>query len=167
MSSASELSNLLDTAFCKIFINHLNGRPLCDNALIESIILSTSSFARDYSSISINDGSNILRIDIGNDRDLDARQLVRRITKLERAVRELQNRVYDLEDDATPNQREVTVYTCALPTAFDGTFVGKGKTAAEARANAVNACHKGGGFPCSDDRVKSCETSVELETLRR
>lgn len=129
------------------------------------LVLSTTAFAKDYNFISLNDGKNILRIDIGNERDADSRQMARRITRLERAVRELQNRVYELEDDSAPARREITVYTCTLPTSFDGTFIGKGKTAAEARAIAVNKCEKGGGFPCSDNHIKSCETSVEIENL--
>lgn len=134
---------------------------------ILALVLSTAAVARDYGTISLNDGKNIFRIDIGNDRDVETRQLVKRIVRLERAVRELQNRVYDLEDDAAPSRREVTIFTCTLPTSFDGTFIGKGKTAAEARANAVNKCEMGGGFPCNDSRIKSCETSTEIEILNR
>ena len=50
-----------------------------------------------------------------------------------------------------------------MPTSFQGTFIGKAKTAAEARAIAVNECKRGGGFPCTADRVASCETNIEIE----
>lgn len=132
---------------------------------ISALVLSTATFARDYGTISLNDGKNILRIDIGNEREADSRQLVQRITRLERAVRELQNRVYDLEDETTPTHREIKVFTCTLPTSFDGTFIGKGKTEAEARANASNNCKKGGAAFCSDRSIKSCETTIEIENL--
>ncbi len=132
---------------------------------ILSLVLSTTTFARDYGTINLSDGKNILRIDIGNEREFDTRQLVQRITRLERAVRELQNRVYDLEDEATPARREVKVFTCTLPTSFDGTFIGKGKTEAEARANASNACKRGGASFCSERDIKTCETNMEIETL--
>lgn len=124
-----------------------------------------SAFARNLDlsgSISLRDGGQVVRINIGKEERQDNRSMSRRINRLERAVRALQNRVYDLEDDVGPVQTEVTIYTCTLPTSFDGTFIGKGKTEAEARANAVNACEAGGGFPCRDRRVKTCETNLEF-----
>jgi hypothetical protein len=130
---------------------------------ILALVLSTTTFAKDYGSISLRDGGNILRIDIGSEQEANSRQLAQRVTRLERAVRELQNRVYDLEDDNTASRRETKVFTCTLPTSFDGTFIGKGKTEGEARANASNACEKGGAAFCSDNRIKSCETSIEIE----
>lgn len=110
--------------------------------------------------IRLNDGRTIVRIDVNTDNRQDIRSMSRRIRRLEQAVRALQNRVYELEDDA-PRRAEVIIHTCTLPTTFSGTFIGKGRTNAEARANAVNACERGDGFPCHDGRIKSCETSVE------
>jgi hypothetical protein len=57
--------------------------------VILTMILSSTAFAKDYGSISLNDGNTILRIDIGNEREGDSRQMGQRITRLERAVREL------------------------------------------------------------------------------
>lgn len=111
--------------------------------------------------ITLRDGGNVVRISVGEEERNDRRSMARRIKRLERAVRALQNRVYDLEDDANTAPREVTVHTCSLPTSFDGVFIGKGPTEIEARANAVNACELGGGFPCGENRVSSCATSVE------
>jgi hypothetical protein len=130
-----------------------------------ALVLSTATFARDYGTISLNDGKNILRINIGNERDSDSRQLVQRITRLERAVRELQNRVYDLEDEANPTRREIKIITCILTTSAYGSFIGKGRTEAEARANASNSCERGGAPYCSDRNIKRCEASIEIETL--
>ena len=136
--------------------------------ILALLTISTSSFARDnYGTISLNDGKNILRIDIGNERESDSRELSKRVARLERAVRELQNRIYDLEDDSGPTTREVKIFTCILPTSFDGTFIGKGKTEAEARASASNNCEKSGAPFCSDRYVKNCETSIEVESVRR
>ncbi len=126
------------------------------------LISSSAVFAQDYGNISLNDGKNIFRINIGNDRDRDV-NLSRRVVNLERAVRDLQNRVYDLQDYSVPARREVTIFTCTLPNPFRGTFIGKAKTETEARANAVNECKKGGAFPCTSDYVSSCETSIEIE----
>ena len=96
------------------------------------------------------------------ERDTDARSQSQRVVRLERAVRELQNRVYDLEDSSRTSRREVTIYTCTLPTSFEGTFIGKATTLAEARAITVNQCNQGGGFPCRDGRIETCEKSSEV-----
>lgn len=48
--------------------------------------------------ISIGNGDDIIRIDINN-RSRETRTLQQRVKKLERAVRQLQNMVYDLQDD--------------------------------------------------------------------
>lgn len=98
----------------------------------------TAKDDRDSGRYTKNDGGTIIRIEVGSDRDSDSRQMMRRMVQLERAVRELQNRVYDLEDDSKPQTREVKVYTCVLPTSFDGTFVGKGSTEIEAKAKQVD-----------------------------
>ena len=139
--------------------------------ILALLLLSTAAFSRDErdqrgqgrearGEISLNDGKNILRIDIGNDRD-EGRDLTQRIIRLERAVRELQNRVYDLEDDAKPS-RQVKVTTCILQTPFDGVFIGKGVNEIEARANAVRQCSPKVSFVfCSEDKIKKCEETLE------
>ncbi|RYZ80486.1 MAG: hypothetical protein EOP04_25790 [Proteobacteria bacterium] len=47
-------------------------------------------------------------------------------------------------------------YTCVAETAFDGSFVGKGLTESEARANAKNACIDSGVSWVHCSRIK-CE----------
>lgn len=126
-------------------------------------LISTSTFAKDYTGgMSLRDGSRIIRIDIGKENDSDTRQLSKRVLQLERAVRELQNRVYDIEEDSRPSYREVKVVTCVLPTSFNGTFIGKASTEVEARALAVNNCKKGRGSFCNDNSITRCETSTEV-----
>jgi hypothetical protein len=118
---------------------------------------------RDQREIELNDGKRIIRIDIGNDRD-EGRELTQRLLRLERAVRELQNRVYDLEDDARA-PRQVKVTTCLLKTPFDGTFTGKGANELEARKNAVAQCIPTVSFVfCNDSNIKVC--SETIETIR-
>lgn len=109
-----------------------------------------------------NNGDTIIRIEVGNDRDTDTRAMMRRMVQLERAVRELQNRVYDLEDDARPQTREVRVFTCILPTSFNGTFIGKGSTEIEAKAEASRACEGGGASFCGLHKITKCESSIEV-----
>ena len=123
------------------------------------IVLTASSvFAQDYSP---SEGRRIIRIEVGNERNNnDSREMGQRIMRLERAVRELQNKVYDLEE-TTPRSREVTVITCSLPTSFDGIFIGKASTETEARANAVNNCKRSGAAFCDDRYIRRCETSRE------
>lgn len=128
-----------------------------------TLLSSTASFARSSDvtgSITLRDGGSVVRINVGREDDRDSRSMAIRLRRLESAVRELQNRVYELEDEG--RGREVTVHTCSLPTSFEGTFIGKGSTRVEARANAVNACERGGGFPCSESRIKACETSTQI-----
>ncbi len=125
--------------------------------------ISTASFAQDFGNLTLNDGKTIFRISVGNERDTDSRSQSQRIARLERAVRELQNRVYDLEDSSRPSGREVTTYTCTLPTSFNGVFIGKASTVAEARAMASNNCSASGAMFCDDHRIKTCEQSTEFQ----
>ena len=132
--------------------------------LLALTLISTTSFAQDYGNITLSDGNTIFRIDVGNDREADSRRLSQRVNRLERAVRDLQNRIYDLEDNSRPTQREVTIYTCVLPTSFIGTYIGKAQTVVEARAQAVNSCSRaGGGISCQDSLIDRCEKSIEIQ----
>ena len=60
-------------------------------------------------SIILRDGSKVVRIDVGNeDKRGNGRSINKRIKRLERAVRALQNRVYELEDQET-SESEIKV----------------------------------------------------------
>lgn len=128
-----------------------------------ALSLSFSAMARDErGSIELRDGKTILRIDVGNERDQDSRAMARRIVNLERAVRELQNRVYDLEEDTRPvYSREVVVHVCALKTSFNGTFIGKASSETESRASVVQKCKNGGAAFCESTPI-NCERTVEI-----
>jgi len=64
--------------------------------------------------ISIGNGEDVIRIDINN-RSREARTLHQRVRKLERAVNQLQNMVYDLQDNTTVVDQEVS-YNCSVIT---------------------------------------------------
>lgn len=130
-----------------------------------ALTVSVTAMAKDdrYSgSFTKNDGGTIIRIEVGSERDTDSRQMIKRMVQLERAVRELQNRVYDLEDDSRPQTREERVYTCVLSTSFDLTFIGKGSTEIEAKAQANKACQAAGASFCGVHRIVGCESSIEI-----
>ena len=125
-------------------------------------------------------GRDVIRIDVDDDepavrsRSMSLSELAaenerlrRRLKKLERAVRQLQDRTFDLENapartvivPTQPSQpvqpRGKTEYTCYVKTTFKGTVMGKGSTEAEARAAALRDCEaKDGGFDCDDAKLK-------------
>jgi hypothetical protein len=128
-----------------------------------ALTLTTSAFARD-GRINTNDGGTIIRIEVGNDRDNDSRAMMKRMVQLERAVRELQNRVYDLEDDARPQTREQKIVTCALKTNFNGTFIGKAPTQIEAQTIAIQQCERANANFCDFNLSQTlrCEEAIEV-----
>ena len=108
-----------------------------------ALTLSVTAIAKDTNNgrYTKNNGETIIRIEVGNDRDTDSRKMMYRMVQLERAVRELQNRVYDLEDDSRPATREVRVYTCEITSSFGASYLGSpALTELEAKNSAKNAC---------------------------
>lgn len=132
-----------------------------------ALTVSVSAFARDQRGrVELNNGQTIIRIDVGNERDTDSRAMAMRMAKLERAVRELQNRVYDLEDDSRPLTREVKIHICTSTSNFDDRNVGDpALTETEARASALKACAKT-RHPmfCEEDNVR-CESRIEIQKI--
>lgn len=133
-----------------------------------ALTLTTSAFARETNRdgrFNTNDGGTIIRIEVGNDRDTDSRQMMRRMVQLERAVRELQNRVYDLEDDARPQTREVRIYTCETSSDFGDSHIGlPALTEIEARSNAKKACMQRRNAMFCENTVR-CETRIETQRI--
>jgi hypothetical protein len=84
--------------------------------------------------VTLSNGSKILRIGIGGNNG-DVRELNMRIQSLERAVSDLQAKVYELS--MTPRQQE---WDCSLTSNFHNTYTGRGKTRVEAAAAARQAC---------------------------
>lgn len=82
---------------------------------------------------------DVIRIEIGKDKyDDDDRSskydLYRRISSLERAVRQLQDRVFDLEVENGSLKDNQKFYTCFIKTPFDGTFTSTKRSMTEAKA---------------------------------
>lgn len=110
----------------------------------------------------LRDGERVVRVSVGDSNGRNSQEMARRIRTLEMAVRSLQDRVYELEDDTRVVTREVTSYFCAVPTQFNGVFTGTGATEIEARSSAANACYsRVGGFSCRT-RDTTCEAKTEL-----
>lgn len=133
-----------------------------------ALTISVTAMARDDRNdgrYTKNDGGTIIRIEVGNDRDTDSRQMMRRMVQLERAVRELQNRVYDLEDDSRPQTREVKIYTCEVTSNFGESFIGApALTELEARNSAKTECAKKRN-PMFCENTTRCESRIEIRRI--
>lgn len=101
------------------------------------------------------DGRAIVRIEIGDDRD--DRDMLRRVRRLEQAVRDLQNQVYQLQDAP----RTITTNVCSGNFFSAGTFTGKAESRIEAISIVIAKCQRaGGGIFCKERDVR-CETVEE------
>lgn len=110
-------------------------------SLISLVTISTAS-ARSLDldgSITLRDGGNVVRINVGGEDKQDSRSMIRRINRLERAVRALQNRAYDLEDT---QELQVEKWTCKIViNAFGDTYYGETKSSrGEAERSAHQKC---------------------------
>ncbi|RYZ98644.1 MAG: hypothetical protein EOP11_20370 [Proteobacteria bacterium] len=82
-----------------------------------------------------------------------------RIEMLERAVEQLQRKVFDLQrgpDFREPDYR-VKMTTCYLKTPFDGTFMATEPTETAARAKALTKCNgklNGSSIFCKEEALK-------------
>ncbi|MFW7380212.1 MAG: hypothetical protein ACOH5I_15470 [Oligoflexus sp.] len=79
-----------------------------------------------------------------------------RLRRLETAVRELQNEVWELRRENDYFKSQQHRYACYIQTPFDGTFLGRGTTRIEATALALNQCEAKAQSWCKEQRVK-CE----------
>ncbi len=79
-----------------------------------SLSFMATAYAQDRGRVSgtirIGDGTDVVRININNDRNNNTNK---RLKRLERAVRQLQNRVYELEDGPTSQESS---YNCSVKT---------------------------------------------------
>ena len=92
-------------------------------ALLSLTFIATAS-AQDRNQVSgdirIGDGTNVLRISVNRSETTNTRDLSKRMQRLERAVRQLQNRVYELED--TPVDQEAS-YNCNVITCRESSSI--------------------------------------------
>lgn len=100
---------------------------------------------------------DVFRIEIGrrdSSRNSD-RELYRRIYDLERAVEQLQRKVFKLElGNANPPAASMT--TCYLKTPFDGTFSATEATETAARAKVLEKCTKASSETFCQERNLKC-----------
>lgn len=129
--------------------------------ILSLLILSTSAFAQrnggnnNDGSVVLRDGRRVILIQVGDDRD--ERDMMKRVIRLEKAVMDLQNQVYQLQTNIPG--REITV--CSGNFFSVGTIVAKAPTQTEARAKVISQCQsKDGGIFCKEKDV-TCETSLE------
>ena len=98
----------------------------------------------------------IIRIDVGrNDKNVSSDELRQRVWELERAVQQLQMRVFSLEMTGGQKPPISTFTTCYIKTPFDGTFSATEPTETAARAAALEKCGaKANGIHCNERNVK-------------
>lgn len=137
--------------------------------LVLSVVLSSlSAFAQSRrddrrddrqgsGTVVLRDGRSIVRIEVGDDRD--DRDTLMRVRRLEQAVRDLQDKVYELQTNSAP--RTQTVYVCSGDIFHVGFVMGKATSRTEAKAIALRQCQtKGGGIFCKESEI-SCEQTEE------
>mgnify|MGYP000393776939 CR=1 FL=1 len=85
----------------------------------------------------------VIRIELGEDEssegEITKRELERRIYRLERAVRQLQDRIFELETKEPSAEKDIT-YTCLIETSFHGTVSAEDKSETKARAAVLKKC---------------------------
>ena len=112
-------------------------------------IFVTSAFAQS-ASLGYSTGDGFIRISVGDSTSSDVRQLTRRIYRLENAVRDLQDRIYDLED----GQFSQISWTCSIVTKWgDAYFSRPMATRGEAMSSAYSKCARKEAFNsnCTED----------------
>lgn len=103
---------------------------------------------------------DVIRIEVGREDfvredKVSRKDLYRRIYLLEKAVRQLQDRVFDLELSHKISDEDEKSFTCYIKTPFDGTFTATKKSLTEAKASAIKQCSTKlpTGFSCDDNKV--------------
>lgn len=126
-------------------------------------LVSLSSFAQRggrgdrEGSVTLGDGRNIVRIEVGDDRD--DREMLRRVRRLEQAVREMQEQVYQLQSTPAPRRSYVA---CSGQFFSVGTVSARGNTETEARGNLAQACEARGNHSMHCD-ASGTRNSVRCE----
>lgn len=110
-------------------------------------------------SIRMDNGRTTVRINVGDSRD--DRDMLKRVYRLEQAVRDLQEQVYKLQSQ--PTRRNVVV--CSAEFFSVGSVLAKGGTRVEAMAHLLQECRNRGGSKifCEEDDADNlrCETTQE------
>ncbi len=110
-------------------------KALLSLSILFTLISSTTAFA-DSGEIILRNGERGVRISIGNER-MNERQLRQRIIRLEMAVRNLQNEVYNLQENTHPTPK----WICQTRTSFGDIYFSDDKDSkAAAQREATKRC---------------------------
>lgn len=126
-----------------------------------AFLLSVSStFAKSFHYSDSDDDKKVIVIDVGSEEKTSKKDLEKRIYRLERAVRQLQDRVFDLEvENSDLKDDNKKKFTCYIKTNMKGTFTSTQKSLTQAKADVMKKCSDEikFGFECDEDKVKCGE----------
>ncbi|MFN3697524.1 MAG: hypothetical protein ACK4VO_08785 [Pseudobdellovibrio sp.] len=120
----------------------------------------SSTFAKSFHYNDSNDDKKIIVIDVGSEEKTSKKDLEKRIYRLEKAVRQLQDRVFDLEvENSDLRDDNKKKFTCYIKTNMKGTFTSTQKSLTQAKADVMKKCSDEikFGFECDEDKVKCGE----------
>lgn len=137
-------------------------RGLLYSAAVTTLLVAQATVAEDYSERARTKGEKIVVIDLGSETPAKSsnKDLYRRLYRLEKAVRQLQERVFDLEVENSQLKEEEKgpSYTCYIKTS-KGLFTSTQKSMTQAKTQAMQKCTEAirYGFDCDEDKVKCGE----------
>lgn len=103
--------------------------------------LSQTSLAKEKKTEDKRSSRSVIWIDSDeDDRSTDVSELRHKVSRLEKAVRQLQDRVFELEADSKPDEKEEV--TCILETTFGNILTATAKTESKARMDVYLQCRK-------------------------
>lgn len=140
---------------------------VCSVAVMSSFIAQTT-IADDYIEVQKGryKGEKVVYIDLGSESKSSRRDLEKRLYRLEKAVRQLQERIFDLEVENGELKKEndlandnVKKITCYIKTNSKGLFSSTQKSMTQAKAEVIQKCSEviRFGFECDEDKVKCGE----------
>jgi galactokinase len=136
-------------------------KNLVYSAAVTTTLFAQATVAEDYVEVQKGryKGEKIIIIDTGSESKSSSRDIQKRVYRLEQAVRQLQERIFELEleNDGLKDDK-VKKTTCYLKTT-KGVFSSTQKSMTQARAEAMQKCTEvvKFGFECDEDKVKCGE----------
>jgi len=118
------------------------------------------AFAKSFHYSDSDDDKKVIVIDVGSEEKTSKKDLEKRIYRLERAVRQLQDRVFDLEvENSDLKDDNKKKFTCYIKTNMKGTFTSTQKSLTQAKADVMKKCSDEikFGFECDEEKVKCGE----------
>jgi hypothetical protein len=127
--------------------------------ILMTLVFCTSAFAKsknDDRKIDVKKARSIIWIDSEEDSadSGDVKDLRRRVNRLEKAVRQLQDRIFDLEAEQD-SPKEPEEYTCILESNFGDVLTATAKTENKARMDVYLQCRKEHDIPsmCPKEKI--------------